>query len=145
MYKITKCWSFDPAMSSYPTPAPPVNTAGEVVAGRTEHRQRNLRHIQTEINEIYRAIVRRMTDARRDGASEIIYQLPSTFAVPNMKPVEIQLTVYGSLIERLRNENVNVKIRFQGKAASLRIAIPPPLTPSELRRLKQIIIDNMDK
>ena len=110
------------------------------------YKRQNLPAIMREVTQLYEAISIQIHDTHKSGKSELVYELPDTFAIENYSLADLQLIIYSSLISKISDRGLTVKyIPNKGRGApSLRITWPSILDPAEKEKMRNIILAHME-
>jgi hypothetical protein len=102
-------------------------------------RKSSLILVRQEVTEIYKAIKGRILAAHNDGKCSIVFDLPDVFHIESMELKDIQLVVYSDIIEKLENDNFDVKIDIQPGGSQLLVSWPSTLDEDDRKRRTGII------
>ena len=115
------------------------------IRAETLYRKSNTEQLKIRVDEIYKSITIKVSEAHHSGFAEVIYDLPDTFQMGNLEPADIQLIVYSRLIEKIKANDLQVTLKRTPSGGSvLRIKWPSVLDPVEKQRMKQIIMDHLE-
>lgn len=114
---------------------------------RAEHlyRKSNTQQIQQQVDEIYKSITYKITEAHQAGWAEIKYDLPDTFQIGCLEPADAQLIIYSRLIELVEKNGLQVSlVRTPNGGSVLKVRWPSVLDPVEKQRMKNIIKKHLE-
>lgn len=115
------------------------------IRAETLYKKSNTQHVKQLVEEIYKSISFRISEAHNAGSAEIYYDLPDTFQAGNMEPADVQLVVYSRLIEMIKANDLRVGlIRTPTGGSQLHVRWPSMLDPVEKARMKKIIMDHLE-
>ena len=109
----------------------------------TLYKKANVRDINRQVEELYRAIAHKVLDMHGAGYAHLVYTLPDTFVAGSYENADLQLIIYSRIIERLKGDGHKVKLIKNEKGSHLRISWPSILDPSEKDRMRKIIKETL--
>lgn len=118
-----------------------------VTADHLFRKSNNVR-IRTEIDNLCRSVDDSILRAHSNGYSEINYELPFHFMIPNLQLKDAQLIIYSRLIEEYERRGFRVilyspKEDDENQISILRIQWVNILSESEKERMNKIIKDHI--
>ncbi len=117
------------------------------ISAESLHKKSNVPAINDEVSEIFKSVRSHILRAHQMGLSSTTFDLPNTFTVGNLEPLDIQLLIYSKIIERIEAEGLTVSIEMDKKSetSSLEISWPSQLDPAEKARMKRVILSHIKK
>lgn len=81
------------------------------------------------------------------GMSSITYDLPNTYTIGNLEPMDAQLLVYSKIIEKIEAIGLKVSISINPATdiSTLEISWPSQLDSAEKTRMRNIILSHLKK
>lgn len=98
-----------------------------------------------EVNNLYKAIIAQIKQEHTNGGTHTKYDLPSTFTISMFEKNELQMVIYGSVIEKLEQGGFYVTYTPVQDAGYLYIKWKSLLSESEISRYKNIIAKHIKK
>lgn len=115
----------------------------ESISVENLYRNSDVPAINDHVNSICRDIKDNILDAHKMGFSEIHYELPDNFVVGSLPLAEVQLIIYGRVIEKVEERGFKVWLYLkedrQGIIHMLHIKWASAIDPIEQRRMKAVI------
>lgn len=107
------------------------------------YRNSDIPSINEHVHSICRDIKDNILDAHKMGFSEIHYELPDNFVVGSLPLAQVQLIIYGRVIEKVEEKGFKVWLYLKedrsGITHMLHILWASSIDPIEQRRMKTII------
>ena|SRR3989344_2685167 len=105
------------------------------------YKKSNNTQIKIHVDELIKAINYIILEKHRSGCSEISYELPEMFAIPNMERCDAQLIIYSKLIEHYEEGGFTVKLKLNPdpEGSFINIKWFSNLDPKEKRRMEKLI------
>lgn len=99
----------------------------------------NTRIINEEVRDLLGNIEEQIKDDHEKHKSHTIFELPIVFSAENMETDELQLLVYGQIIEELEDKEFKVKIRLEANSTKLLIKWPAKLDEKTKKKYSKLI------
>ncbi len=81
--------------------------------------------------------------AHKNGLSSITYLLPIVVQMPNISYDEAKIILYSQIIERMKEDKFEVKIKNEGEDTKLLVSWRSIVDPSEIQKMQKIINDHL--
>lgn len=102
-------------------------------------RDANTKMIDELVNDQLKAIDEQIRDEHEKHRSSTIFELTNVFIVENMPVTDIQLMVYGTIIEELESKGYTVQIKLGQTTSSLHIKWYTSLDEETKNRYSKLI------